>query len=187
MSRKPFKSYQIPDLWYSKQLSNKVGERLHHDPMKLLFTPTHGIAGKPNVTLKRTTKQTLAEMLVIKDQSKPIVLYKKIDMSILELELDRGLDVTWMGNNNRRSSIHHVMLKKIDATRELKRRLSMILGTPRVEPEKIRIFQISADGRMQMEFESPDMIYTIPESEKIYAEVISSLNMFRRYYLSNYL
>ncbi|KAF8907950.1 ICP0-binding domain of ubiquitin-specific protease 7-domain-containing protein [Gymnopilus junonius] len=170
------KSFKF-DLTLSKKdsyevMSNKVGKHLRHDPMKFLFTVAHGVAGRPHVTLKRKTNQTLVEMLAVKEYSKPIVYYEKLDISILELELNRSLDVIWMASNNRRTSMHTFVLKKILAVKELKTRLSAVVGRPHVEPEKIRIFQISEDGRAQKEFESPNMIYSIPESGHIYAETM---------------
>ena len=162
-------------------MAQKVGERLLHDPMKLLFTSTQGVAGRPNLVLQRSTKQTIGNMLPsIKSNLKPVILYEKLEVNIVELEMERSIDVVWMGFCNKRLSIHSIQVKKVDNVARMKDQLGRLVasGAVTVHPNKLRVFRISLDGRKQDELSDSDFAYTIPESDSIYAEVISSMRIF---------
>jgi len=85
-------------------MANKVGERLKHEALKLRFTTANGPNGAPKTVLKRTSNQTVNEIVqpASYNQGQPSLLYYELlDVSITELETKRSLKVFWTGAHNK--------------------------------------------------------------------------------------
>ena len=92
-------------------MAAKVGERLKHDPIKLRFTTT-----QPNGTvksvLKRSLNPSISEIIAptyMTPQS-TVILYERLDVSIVELETKRSIKIVWTGSHNREESTHQFLL-----------------------------------------------------------------------------
>jgi len=157
------------------QMASKVGEFLRHDPIKLRFTTTHASNGTPKSILKRSLNQSIAEIMTPNyvNPSTTVILYEKLDVSIVELETKRSLKVIWTGIHNKEEASHSFLLPKTSQVHDLADHLSKQInfapagqGTGR-----IRVFEISKDGKMQREFTGTEMIGNIPDPVELYAEV----------------
>ncbi|EEB92201.1 hypothetical protein MPER_09324, partial [Moniliophthora perniciosa FA553] len=82
-------------------MSMKVGDNLRHDPIKLRFTTTNAQNGTPKNVLKRSLNQSIAEIMAPYYTTSAVILYEKLDVSIVELETKRQLKVIWTGIHNK--------------------------------------------------------------------------------------
>ena len=88
-----------------------------------------------------------------------IILYETLDVSIIELETKCSLKVTWTG---------------ISCLPPTEDKYDTRFSWPSLETGgigKIRIFEISKDGKTRKEFTGSEMIGNIPEPVDLYAEV----------------
>ena len=155
-------------------MAMKVGEHLRHDPIKLRFTTTNPTTGVPTMVLKKSLNQSISE--IIKSQSNafpntPVILYEKLDISVLELELKRSLKVTWTGLYNKEEGTHAFLLPKTSIICDLVDHLPKLVTMSSGGTGKIRLFEISKDGKTQKEFTGSEMIDSIPDPVDLYAEV----------------
>ena len=97
-----------------------------------------------------------------------VILYEKLDISVVELETKRALTVTWMGIHK---ATHSFLLSKIPTIHDLADHLAKQVKLLPTGTGKIRIFEISKDGKTQKEFTGSEMIGNLPESVELYAEV----------------
>lgn len=155
------------------QMTARVGEHLRHDPIKLRFTTTNPTSGAPKAILKRSLNQSIAEIMQpsYTSPTSTLILYEKLDVSIVELETKRSLKVTWTGIHNKEEGTHPFLLPKTSAIHDLADQLSRHITLTPGGSGRIRIFEISKDGKTQKEFTSNDMIGNIPEPVELYAEV----------------
>jgi ubiquitin carboxyl-terminal hydrolase 7 len=100
-----------------------------------------------------------------------VILYERLDVSIVELETKRSLKVTWTGVQNKEESTHPLLLPKTSSVHDLTEHLSKLVTVTPGGTGKIRIFEISKDGKMQKEFTNSEMIGELPEV-KLFAEEI---------------
>ena len=74
-------------------MAAKVGKYLKHESIKLRFTATHATNNTAKSILKRSLNQSIAEIIspsyVI--PSTPIILYERLDVSIVELEIKTSM------------------------------------------------------------------------------------------------
>ncbi|RXW23380.1 hypothetical protein EST38_g2471 [Candolleomyces aberdarensis] len=156
------------------QMANKVGEALHHDPIKLRFTTTHVNNGSPKSILKRSLNQSIAEIMAPSyvNPTTTVILYEKLDVSIVELETKRSLKVIWTGIHNKEEAAHSFLLPKTSMVHDLADHLAKQVTLTTGGTGKIRIFEISKDGKMQKEFTGSEMIGNIPDPVELYAEEI---------------
>jgi ubiquitin carboxyl-terminal hydrolase 7 len=154
-------------------MSTKAGEYLRHDPIKLRFTTTHATNSTPKSILKRALNQSIAEIMAPSyiNPATTIILYEKLDVSIVELETKRSLKVIWTGIHNREEAMHSFLLPKTSMVHELADHLAKLVALTPGGTGKIRVFEVSKDGKMQKEFTGTEMIGNIPEVE-LYAEEI---------------
>lgn len=84
------------------QLSQKVGEKLNHEPIKLRFFSSNP-QGHPKGPLKRALNQSVWDIIQpVYSLSQPSLLfYERLDVSIIELETKRSLKVVWTGIHNK--------------------------------------------------------------------------------------
>jgi ubiquitin carboxyl-terminal hydrolase 7 len=155
------------------QMSQKAGQYLRHDPIKLRFTTTHATNATPKSVIKRSLNQTIAELLAPNyvNPSTPIILYEKLDVSIVELETKRSLKVVWTGVHNKKEATLPFLLPKTSSVYDLTDHLSKLVALTPTGSQKIRLFELSADGMHQKEFTGAEMIGNIPEPTELYAEV----------------
>ena len=98
-------------------------------------------------------------------------MFEKLDVSIVELETKRSLKVTWTGIHNKEEGIHPFLLPKTSMIHDLADHLGKLVSLSSSGTGKIRIFEISKDGKTQKEFTGSEMIGNIPEPVDLYAEV----------------
>jgi hypothetical protein len=107
-----------------------------------------------------------------------MILYEKLDVSIVELETKRSLKVIWTGIHNKEEGIHQFLLPKTNMVHDLADNLARAVKLLSGGTGKIRIFEISKDGKTQKEFTGSEMIGNIPEPVELYAEVCWTCNHF---------
>ena len=154
-------------------MANKVGEALHHDPIKLRFTTTHATNGSPKSILKRSLNQSITEIMAPSyvNPTTTVILYERLDVSIVELETKRSLKVIWTGIQNKEEAAHSFLLPKTSMVHDLTDHLAKQVTLTTGGTGKIRIFEISKDGKTQKEFTGSEMIGNIPDPVELYAEV----------------
>ncbi|PFH50648.1 hypothetical protein AMATHDRAFT_75447 [Amanita thiersii Skay4041] len=152
----------------------KVGEYLRHDAIKLRFTTTHAANGSARSILKRSLNQSIAEIMAPSyiNPTTTVILYEKLEVSIVELETKRSLKVIWTGIHNKEEATHSFLLPKTSMIHELADNLSKLVGLTPGGTGKIRIFEVSKDGKTQKEFTGSEMIGNIPDPVELYAEEI---------------
>ncbi|KAG8969651.1 hypothetical protein FRC03_001523 [Tulasnella sp. 419] len=165
------------DLTLSKKmnyeiLSQKVGERLNHEPIKLRFT-TANAQGLPKAYLKRALNQTIFDIISPSYLSnQPALLYyERLDMSIVELETKRSLRVVWTGIHNKEENTLSFLLPKTNMVHDLADQISKQVTLSPNTTGRIRIFEITKDGKYQRECNSSEMLGNLHDVE-FYAEEI---------------
>ncbi|KAF8894531.1 hypothetical protein BD779DRAFT_1669025 [Infundibulicybe gibba] len=155
-------------------MSAKAGDYLRHDPIKLRFTTTHATNGSAKSVLKRSLNQSIAEIMAPSyvNPTTTVILYEKLDVSIVELETKRSLKVTWTGIHNKEEASHPFLLPKTSMVHDLADHLSKLVTLTPGGTGKIRVFEISKDGKTQKEFTGSEMIGNIPDPVDLYAEEI---------------
>lgn len=156
-------------------MSTKAAEYLRHAPIKLRFTTTHATNGTPKAVLKRSLNQSIAEIMApsyVNSPSTTVILYEKLDVSIVELETKRSLKVIWTGIHNKEEGSYPFLLPKTSAVNELAEHLAKQVKLSPGGTGKIRVFEVSRDGKTQKEFTGSEMIGNIPEPVELYAEEI---------------
>jgi ubiquitin carboxyl-terminal hydrolase 7 len=123
--------------------------------------------------MKRSLNQSIAEIMAPTyiNPTTTVILYEKLEVSIVELETKRSLKVIWTGIHNREESTHPFLLPKTSMVHDLADQLAKLVTLNPSGTGKIRIFEISKDGRAQKEFTGSEMIGNIPDPVELYAEV----------------
>lgn len=103
-------------------------------------------------------------------QPSTILFYEKLDVSIVELETKRSLKIVWSGIHNKEEATLPFLLPKTSMVHELAEQIAKQVTLTPTGSGKIRIFEISRDGRHQREFTGTEMLGNLPEVE-FYAEV----------------
>jgi ubiquitin carboxyl-terminal hydrolase 7 len=154
-------------------MSQKVGEFLRHDALKLRFTTTKA-TGAPRAILQRSLDQTISEIIAPSylSQQPAMILYELLDISIVELETKRSLKVIWMGMNNKEQSTHPFSLSLTSLFDDLCNELAKCIKLTPKETNKIRVFQISKDGKHQEEYIGNEVIGNLPENAELFAEEV---------------
>ena len=155
-------------------MSQKVGEFLRHDPFKLRFTTTQA-TGAPKTVLKRSLNQAVSEIIAPSylSQQPATILYELLDVSISELETKRSLKVVWTGINNKEESTYPFLLPRTSNVNDLCNELAKCVKLTPNGTNKIRVFQISKDGKRQEEYTGNEMIGNIHDNTELFAEEVS--------------
>lgn len=155
-------------------MSQKAGERLRHDPIKLRFTTTNPTNHTPKAILKRSLNQSIAEIIQpsYTNHQNALILYEKLDVSIVELETKRQLKVIWTGIHNKEEGVESFLMPKTSPVHDLALELSKRVSLTPGGTGKIRVFEISKDGKTQKEFTGSEMIGNIPDPVELYAEEV---------------
>ena len=103
-----------------------------------------------------------------------VILYEKLDVSIVELETKRSLKVVWTGIHNKEESTHPFLMPKMSMVHDLGAELAKQVKLTAGGTNKIRVFEVSKDGKTQKEFTGSEMIGNIPDPVELYAEVCTS-------------
>lgn len=167
------------------QMAMKAGEHLRHDHIKLRFTTTNPAnPSQPKMVLKRSLNQSISEIMApnYSNTTSTVILYEKLDVSIVELETKRSLKVTWTGIHNKEEGTHSFLLPKTNMVHDLAEHLSKLVTLTPGGTGKIRIFEISKDGKTQKEFTGTEMIGNIPEPVELFAEVRTVWPLNPRHY-----
>ncbi|VDB82829.1 unnamed protein product [Peniophora sp. CBMAI 1063] len=155
-------------------MAAKVAEQLGWDPIKLRFTTTHAANGAAKAILKRSLNQSVQEIIspAYASTAATVVLYEKLDVSIVELETKRSLRVAWTGLHNREESAHAYLLPKTSPVHELADHIAHDVTLSSGGSGKIRVFEVAKDGKTQKEFTGSEMIGNIPDPVDLYAEEV---------------
>lgn len=153
-------------------MSQKAGEFLRHDPIKLRFTTTHIANGTAKSILKRSLNQSIAEIMGSNyiSPTTTVILYEKLEVSIVELETKRSLKIIWTGIHNREEASYPFLLPKTSMIHDLAEHLAKQVTLTPGGTGKIRVFEVSKDGKTQKEFTGTEMIGNIPDPVDLYAE-----------------
>ena len=154
----------------------KAGIYLRHDPIKLRFTTTDPTTGRPKMVVKQLLNQSISEIIDMTSLSyayptNAVILYEKLDVSIVELELNRSIKVTWTGIYNKEEGAYAFLLPKTSMIFDIVDHLPKLVTLSSGGTGKIRIFKISGDGKTQKEYTGSEMIGDIPDPVVLYAEV----------------
>lgn len=155
-------------------MAAKVAERLSQDPIKLRFTTTQPSTGVAKSVLKRSLNQSISEIMSPQygHPTTTLILYERLEVSIVELETKRSLKVVWTGIHNKEESTHPFLLPKTSNIHDLAEQLSKKVTLASNGTGKIRIFEVSKDGKSQKEFTGAEMIGNIPDPVELYAEEV---------------
>jgi len=151
----------------------KVSKYLRHDPNKLRFTTSNPTTGQPKMVLKKSLNQSISEIIISPSYANTttVILYEKLDVSIVALETQCSLNVTWTGIYNKEEGTYPFFLPKTTMICDIADHLLPLVTLSSGGTGKIRIFEISKDGKTQKEFTGSEMIDNIPGPMDLYAEV----------------
>ncbi|KAG9295196.1 hypothetical protein G9A89_006177 [Geosiphon pyriformis] len=153
-------------------VANQVATHLKTDPLKLRFTTATSGNGTPKTIVKRTTTQTLSEMLLPAYAGPPtnLLFYEMLDISIVELETKKFLKVIWLGNTIKEETTIDVRLPKAAQVNDI---LEDLLEKVKLSSEnkKIRLYEVM-NNKIQKEFTGNEPIANIQEYVTLYAEEI---------------
>ncbi|GES93025.1 cysteine proteinase [Rhizophagus clarus] len=156
--------------WTYDQVAGAVAAHLNTDPLKLRFTTAHSTSGTPKNVIKRTTTQTLSEMLQTTYLSPPayVLFYEMLDISIVELETKKFIKVYWLGNTVKDEEAIDLRLSKnavvSDVIEEILKKVT--LPSPNL---RIRLFEVH-HNKIQKEYTGTEPIERISEYVSLYAE-----------------
>ncbi|KAF8509282.1 hypothetical protein JB92DRAFT_2947613 [Gautieria morchelliformis] len=154
-------------------MSTKVGDYLKHDPIKLRFTTTQ-TNGQPKHVIKRSLNQSISEIMTptYVTPSSTVILYELLDVSIVELETKRSLKIVWTGIHNKEEATHSFLLPKTSPVSDVSDHLRKHVTLSPSGTGRIRVFEVSKDGKTQKEYTHSEMIGNIPDPADLYAEEI---------------
>ncbi|KAJ7252200.1 ubiquitin-specific protease C-terminal-domain-containing protein [Mycena rebaudengoi] len=139
------------------------------------FTTTDTTNGSPKSVVRRSLNQCIAEIMAPTDYVNPtttVILYEKLDVSIIDLETKRSLRVVWTGIHNKEGATHSFLVPKTSTVNDLPDHISKLVTLTPSGSQKIRVFVISKDGKTQQEFPGFEMIGNTPDPVELYAEEI---------------
>ena len=92
-------------------------------------------------------------------------------MSTTRRETKRIIEVKWTGIYNKEEATHFFLVPKTRMMYDVADHLSTVVTLSSGGTRRIRIFEISKDGKTQKEFIGSEMIGDIPDPVDLYAEV----------------
>ncbi|CAG8434848.1 2439_t:CDS:10 [Funneliformis mosseae] len=153
-------------------VAEQVAAHLRTDPLKLRFTTAHSTSGTPKNVIKRTTNQTLSEMLqAYLTPSSHLLFYEMLDISIVELETKKFFKVTWLGNTVKEEEHKiDIRLQKNAVVNDILEEIlkKVTLSSPNA---RIRLYEVM-NHRIQRECIGTEPIEKIQEFMTLYAEEI---------------
>lgn len=167
------------DLMLSKKMTydvmaHRVGDYLKHAPLKLRFTSSNPQNGQPKAIIKKALNQSVADITQTNYYSQHpnvVLYYELLDISIVELETKKSLKIMWTGRHNKEESGSSFLFPK-QYTFDI---VADQLARTKLQPGgtgKVRIFEISPNGRSQREHTGSEIIGNLPDPAELYAEEI---------------
>ncbi|CAG8534138.1 15635_t:CDS:2 [Dentiscutata erythropus] len=145
-------------------VARRVAIFLSTEPLKLRFT----MANK--TVIKRTTTQTLSEILQTNYPSESILLYyEMLDISIVELETKIFFKVYWLGAAVKEEEVIDIHLPKTAKVNQIFQIIVTKLALKR--SSKIRLYGV-LHCKIQKEYDINDPIDEIQDNVTLYAEKI---------------
>lgn len=169
------------DLMLSKKMTydvmaQRVGEHLKHDPLRLRFTSSNANNLGPKAVIKRALNQSVGDLTQTgyygNHPVNVVLYYERLDVSIVELETKKSLKITWTGSHNKEESTHPFLLPKTSTFSDVAEALSKLVTLSPNGSRKVRIFEISPNGRQQKECTSSEMIANLREPVELFAEEV---------------
>ncbi|KAI5451946.1 ubiquitin-specific protease ubp15 [Naganishia albida] len=169
------------DLMLSKKMTyelmaTRVGDYLRHDPLKLRFTSSNPNNLGPKSVIKKSLNQSVADITqtgyYTNHPSQIVLYYEKLDVSIVELETKKSLKITWTGQHNKEEVTHPFLLPKTSTFSDVADALGKLVELSPNGTGKIKIFDISPNGRQQRECTSSEMIANLREPAELFGEEI---------------
>ncbi|CAG8620867.1 1600_t:CDS:10 [Paraglomus brasilianum] len=150
-----------------------VAKKLNTDPLMLRFTTTAYAGNTPKNIIRRSTTQSLQDMLQPGGYLNPpsnTLYYEMLDVSIIELETKRFLKVIWLGTSAKEESTIDVRLPKTAHVSDI---LDYILDKVKLsaEDKKIRLLEVMS-YKIQKEYNGTESISAIQDIITLYAEEI---------------
>ena len=141
--------------------------------MKLRFTTTK-TDGKVKSVVKRGANQTIAAIITSSypPPSHIVILYERLDVSIIDLETKRALTVTWVSIHNKWGLTYPFLLSKTSTVRDLIKELSKHVQLTQMGTGRIRVFKMAEDGETRDELTEAELIGNIPDPVELFAEEI---------------
>ncbi|GMK58352.1 hypothetical protein CspeluHIS016_0503840 [Cutaneotrichosporon spelunceum] len=155
-------------------MATRVGDYLKHDPLKLRFMSSNP-SGQPNAIVKRSLNQSVADITqtnYYSTQPNIVLYYELLNISIIELETKKSLKIYWMGRYNKEEAVHSFLLPKTNTFDHV---VEHLLRNVQLQPGgsgKVRVFDISSNGRAQREYTGGEIIGNLAEPTELYAEEI---------------
>ena len=142
--------------------------------MKLRFTTTYITNGKAKSLIKRGSNQTITAIIPPSYTPSPkiVILYEKLDVSIIDLETKRSLTVTWVSIHNKWGMTYPFLLSKTSTVHDLIEELSKQVQPTPTGSGKIRVFKMAEDGETRDELPEAETIGNIPDPVELFAEEI---------------
>lgn len=119
--------------------------------------------------LARNKSVTIGDIPLTEGLPKPVIFYELLDNRPFRLGLNR--EVIWMGHNNKRQNIYRFTTRVQDKFKDLHREVGKVAAVLPGGTGQIRLFQISPDGKSQKALDMEQLVSSVPEPTKIYAEV----------------
>ncbi|RGB42735.1 ubiquitin carboxyl-terminal hydrolase 5 [Rhizophagus diaphanus] len=160
--------------WTYDQVAGAVGTHLNTDPLKLRFTTAHSTSGTPKNVIKRTTNQTLSEMLQTAYLSPPahVLFYEMLKISIVELETKKFIKVYWLGNTVKDEEVIELGFPKDAVVNDIIDEISKHEKVSSLSPNsRIRLFDVH-HNKIQKEYTGSEPIERMQEHATLYAEEI---------------
>lgn len=159
--------------WTYDQVAGAVGTHLNTDPLKLRFTTAHSTSGTPKNVIKRTTTQTLSEMLQTAYLSPPahVLFYEMLKISIVELETKKFIKVYWLGNTIKDEEAIELGFPKEAVVNDIIEEISKHEKVTSSPNSRIRLFDVH-HNKIQKEYTGTEPIERIQEHATLYAEEI---------------
>ncbi|PKC11352.1 putative ubiquitin-specific processing protease 21 [Rhizophagus irregularis] len=160
--------------WTYDQVAGAAGTHLNTDPLKLRFTTAHSTSGTPKNVIKRTTNQTLSEMLQTAYLSPPahVLFYEMLKISIVELETKKFIKVYWLGNTVKDEEVIELGFPKDAVVNDIIDEISKHEKVTSSSPNsRIRLFDVH-HNKIQKEYTGSEPIERIQEHTTLYAEEI---------------
>ncbi|GES91833.1 cysteine proteinase [Rhizophagus clarus] len=162
----------LGEKWTYDMIAEAVATRLSVNTFKLRFTTAFSTTGIPKSIIKRSINQTLSDMLKIA-YLKPsiyVLYYEILDINIVELETQRSLEVSWLGNTVKEKQVICIHLQKNAIINELLKEIlkKVSLSSPN---SRIRLFEVR-HNKIHKDYTGTESIGSIQEFATLYAEEI---------------
>lgn len=155
---------------FSKLLADKIGT----DPLKLRFYATTGTNASsltPVVYNPDTVLQEIIHAPTAPNVALYTVYYELLDVEITQIELQRYINVVWVGESVKDAAPQKIMVRRDGYVSQIVDSLNSIVQPNNPLPKAIRLY-IGFHSRFHDYIDSESLVSTISDSSTIYAEFI---------------